>query len=653
MTAEIGKLLVRRFVEEILNAKNPGAVGEFVSADAVEHLQQSLSMFLIFTAVPDFRVTIDDLLADGDKVVCLGTWQGTHSGAFTGRRGTGKRVVGTMTDTYRIDAGKIVESWHNWSISSLIEPMPGQGNYAPVTPPADQLEPVLEVGEIQGNILAGFNKDFQKLIFLEITEEKAAKAWLREITPLVATLEEVYGFNKVYKEIRRRRGAVRGVVQSTWMNVAISFGGLQKLTSDAELFTDESFKAGLSARSTALGDPADEEADGNSNNWVIGGSSNTPDIMLIVASDDRERLAVEVQRIEESLTNGLRIMFAQEGHNLPPPLSGGEHFGFRDGISQPAIRGRLSEDDDDFLTPRENPADINQGKPGQDLIWPGEFVFGYPRQNPAEKSVPGDIAVAGPSWAKNGSFLVFRRLRQDVDKFRKFTRAATKALVKKNPAFTGLTSTQLSAKLVGRWTSGAPLMRSPLIDRPEIARDGCTDNHFLYVQPSTPIEPSGDGYCVDEFPPAPGDDAGLICPHAAHIRKAYPRDDLTSGGGTDETQTHRLLRRGIPFGEPAPDKGEKGLLFIAFQTSIEQQFEFIIRNWINNPDFRNFGDGHDPLIGQNGNSADRKRFFRLPVKNSEGAVMSVDLELDDEWIVPTGGGYFFSPSITALKLLAD
>ena len=147
---------------------------------------------------------------------------------------------------------------------------------------------------------------------------------------------------------------------------------------------------------------------------------------MIVASDDREDMLAEVERIRESLRNfrkndgthapsGAHVVFKEEGANLPPPLSGHEHFGFLDGVSQPGIRGRISDDPHDVLTVRQNPKDRNQGKPGQDVLWPGEFVFGYAGQDPNKPvEEPGAIVDAGPDWARNGSFLVFRRLRQDV-----------------------------------------------------------------------------------------------------------------------------------------------------------------------------------------------------------------------------------------------
>src|SRR5579883_467282 len=339
-----------------------------------------------------------------------------------------------------------------------LDPLVGSQVSAPETPTPD--EPVLRVNNIQGNILGGFNKDYQTLLFLEIENPEAFKRWLKIQIPFIATVSEVLAFNRLFKFTRKRRG-LEGAVKSTWVNIAFSFEGLKKLTNDADAFIDTSFKAGLTARAKDLNDPVDQQ--GNPIGWVVGGPDNGKvDVVFIVASDERADMLAEVARILESvvgfrdekgnpLNSGARITFMEEGANLPPPLAGGEHFGNQDGISQPGIRGRVSDDPNDFLTPRQNPENRNQGKPGQDLLWPGEFVFGYVGQDEKAQTLEdskGDVVSAGPSWAEDGSFLVFRRLRQDVFKFHQFLNETATDL--------NTNARKVSAKLVGRWSSGAP-----------------------------------------------------------------------------------------------------------------------------------------------------------------------------------------------------
>ena len=545
----------------------------------------------------------------------------------------------------------------------------------PARPPVPD-EPLLAMDNIQGNGIVGFNKDFQTLLLLKIVNVPEFKRWLRSIIPFIATASEVLAFNRLFKAIRTRRGDSL-TIQATWINIAFSFHALTLLTDDADTFTDEAFKQGLAARSASLGDPIEPDAEGNPENWLIGGPGDEADVILIIESDDRDDLLAEVARVEHSLfptrrhggriiRSGAVIVFKQQGASLPQPLTGHEHFGFLDGVSQPGLRGRISDNPTDVLTFRQNPNDRDQGKPGQDLLWPGEFVFGYPGQDPtsAEITEPGPISEAGPPWAKDGSFLVFRRLRQDVEAFREFVNE-TAFQLELSPEFVG-------AKLVGRWASGAPILRAPEADNRALADDDCANNNFEFEEETDPILPEQKESpidCTDEipnshppalFPPSEGDPEGLICPFAGHIRKAYPRDDTsTTLPDTSEvtTQTHRILRRGIPFGEPLRqipffDFGERGLIFLAYQTSIVEQFEFILKQWVNNPNFKEPDAGHDLIIGQNNTpGADRERQFTITFTRN-GIEHSEVISTQVDWVIPTGGGYFFSPSIAALELLA-
>jgi Dyp-type peroxidase family len=567
-------------------------------------------------------------------------------------------------------------------------------------------EPLLAMDQIQGNILDGFNKDNQTLIFLRIRDGEVEdfRRWLAGQIPFIATASEVHAFNDLFKAVKKRRGRESGAVEATWLNIAFSHQAFVKLQSSlpdllATDFTDASFRAGLAARSEALNDSKDPNAEGNKQNWVIGGPDNEADLVLIVESDDRDDMLEEVARLEASIEpseyseeppSGLEILLVEEGATLPDPLRGHEHFGFRDGISQPGVRGRISSDPADVLQPRTNPDDRGQGKPGQDVLWPGEFVFGYPGQkgpvpDPVTGKVTGDIAEpseenksAGPAWADNGSYLVFRRLRQDVRAFHEFLHSTGNQLA--------VAPAQVGAKLVGRWPSGAPTVRTSDVDNVALADDECANNKFEFngnaeTTPPKPAETPVD--CVDDFPefPPPGtpahDPTGARCPISAHTRKAYPRNDRTPGGngGADpdedlsevSTQQHRLLRRGIPYGPvsqstletPIDDGVDRGLHFLAYQTSITGQFEFVTRAWVNNPNFstqQGTGNevdgvlpiGHDPVIGQAADGGERH--FSVTFVDADGEETR-RLTTDTNWVIPTGGGYFFAPSIEALTML--
>src|ERR687884_1965087 len=116
---------------------------------------------------------------------------------------------------------------------------------SPARPDASE-EPVLHMDEIQGNVVAGFNKDYQTLLFLRIEDVPSFKACLAELANVVATAEEVLAFNRLFKRTRDRRG-YSGSVKASWINVAFSYAGLARLTNDADEFGDSSFKTGLVA----------------------------------------------------------------------------------------------------------------------------------------------------------------------------------------------------------------------------------------------------------------------------------------------------------------------------------------------------------------------------------------------------------------------
>lgn len=88
---------------------------------------------------------------------------------------------------------------------------------------------------------------------------------------------------------------------------------------------------------------------------------------------------------------------------------------------------------------------------------------------------------------------------------------------------------------------------------------------------------------------------------------------------------------------------------MAYQTSIVRQFEFVTQNWVNNPDFKDSGAGHDPIIGQNAADPNRARHFQVPQPNGSAATVTMIAE----WVTATGGGYFFAPSLSALATLAS
>lgn len=526
-------------------------------------------------------------------------------------------------------------------------------------------EPVLATSEIQGNSLGGFNKNHQALVHFAFPVDLAVlRQWLQGLT--LTDLAEVVAFKRQLLAMKVA-GADTSAMKVCWQNIAFTYRGLVKLTPTATQFTDTIFINGLDGTaSRTLGDPTIAGAPGEISTWKIGGPNTLPDAILIIAADDPAQLdAALAARQTELIKAGCTIIHVDPGHdpsfysNAAHQFDAGhEHFGFRDGISQPGVRGQLSAADSDWLTPRPAaqpgpPTDPEFAQPGQILIWPGEFVFGYLKQNlsfvrlstKGRKLSPPppaiDQSAVAPWWAANGSFLVFRRLHQDVPAFRAFCQsvAASASTAFAKP----MSSERAAALLVGRWPSGAPVRLSPNVDDTGLGGDDTRNNDFTLLD----------------------DQDGRICPLAAHIRKVNPRGVATDDGIAPHTLGHRLLRRGIPYGAPlAPDapadRTDRGLLFLSYQTEIEKQFMFLANRWANAanrpvasvaPTIPGVavGDGFDMVIGSNPDGA-HERFFVC--YDGAAAARTEAGAAQPDWVFATGGGFYFAPAISAVRALA-
>ena len=131
MSPEDNKALVRRFYDEVINKQNMAAIGEFIDPHMVdpaappgmpggiEGFQQVFSMYL--TAFPDTHFTIEDLIAEGDKVVARLSVSATQHGTFMGLPPTSKHWTVTAIDIIRIAGGKLVERWANMDMLGLLQ----------------------------------------------------------------------------------------------------------------------------------------------------------------------------------------------------------------------------------------------------------------------------------------------------------------------------------------------------------------------------------------------------------------------------------------------------------------------------------------------------------------------------------------------------
>ena len=442
----------------------------------------------------------------------------------------------------------------------------------------------LDLHRIQGFVVRGYRLPLARYIFLRIDDPARAAAWISEITTDVLT------------------AAPWSQKPDSGLNVAFSYTGLAALAlPDATLASfPEEFREGMAARASVLGDE-DESAPAN---WEAPLGTRDIHVLVMISGADEQALCAHEQHTRDNIrrAGGLTVVHEDTGNALP---GNREHFGYADGFAQPEIEGAGL------------PSQPGDGAPLRAGSWrairAGEFILGYPDEENVEPQAPTPNALA-----TNGSFLVYRKLHQDVGAFRaQLARAAQ--LHPREEEY-------LAAKIVGRWRDGTPIDLSP--DRPDslIVADEQRNNAFSYA--------------------ADGD--GLRCPIGAHIRRANPRDSLPFEGKL--VNRHRLIRRGIPYGELLPqgagdDGKDRGVIFMCLQASIARQFEFIQGQWLNLGNAFTLGEDQDVLVGpQNGPGPQKMTipgdppFFLGPLQR----VVTVK-----------GGEYFFVPGVNGLEFMAS
>lgn len=451
----------------------------------------------------------------------------------------------------------------------------------------------LDWDDIQGNVLRGYGFAYAHHLVLSVVDGDAARRLLRRLISAVTPCTPWVTRPEVT------------------LNVAFTHRGLAALgvaSEDLDSFPAD-FREGMRRRAvTNLGDVGADDPD----NWETEGVQHpAAHVLFLIGSDSAD--ACDQRRSElvaDVLDHGFTVVANQPAAHLTASdeVAGSwqkiEHFGFADGVSQPPIEGA------------RGPTVVEgHGTPLEDGRWapvkPGEFVLGYPDEE-------GDLPPAPtPSQlSHNGTYLVYRKLAQDVAGFRR--------LIAERARLHGVDESLLAAKMVGRNPDG-----SPLSSRAE----------------ARPVTPEDERWWDNDFRFA-DDERGAVCPVGSHVRRANPRDALATS--PELVSRHRLLRRGVPYGPPLAadavedDGADRGLLFLAYCASIRRQFEFVQREWLN--DGNVFGAGHttDPISGHGTGG----RRFALEL---DGPLVLSGLP---QLVQVRGGDYLFQPSLTGLRYLA-
>jgi Dyp-type peroxidase family len=450
--------------------------------------------------------------------------------------------------------------------------------------------------DVQGFVLRGYNMPFGRYLFLEVVNAQAFRTFVDRLLPYITTGQH-------WDE---------GKPQST-VNIAFTHKALTLMElPDASLLSfPVEFLQGMKARGDVLGDIGVNGPE----HWDAIWREEQAHVWLAVNALSPEALGNACDTIQELVAKAGGVRIAGQQDAVAIKVDGKfctkEHFGYTDGFGNPDYLGF------------ERKSQPGQGKLMKDGSWQplatGELLLGY-----ADEAGELPPAPLPHLLANNGTFMVYRKLHQNVGAFRKY-------LDEKGSAYPG-GKEKLASKFVGRWRDGTPAMLSPDKEAPEIAQDGNRNVNFTFGK----------------------DPTGARCPLGAHLRRVNPRDAF--GFETRLINRRRVTRRGltygpyVPEGEPVDDTEERGVAFMALNASLSRQFEFIQQQWIEYGNDSHQGNDKDLLLGNHSAASNGSKFV---VQGSEdpknppficgGLTNFVELR---------GGDYFFVPSMTALKMIS-
>ena len=478
----------------------------------------------------------------------------------------------------------------------------------------------LDLGDIQGFILRGYRMPMVRHFLLTVGNAANARKLLgrlvsgdEEAAPQITTAEDWHvgfapGPNDDPADAPRRK-------PDYCLNVGITWSGMIALELKDRIpamsfKSFSAFTAGAAARATLVGDIGPSAPE----NWVGGFGKGGDHVLMTLHALSPEAMASYSDRLSALFgdggafreiwrKDGMALMEMQDGKPVPTSKV---HFGYTDGISMTTIRGGPEHYPPDHQQPCE----------------PWLFVL---RDDAENYFVPEPRELG-----LNGSFACFKIAMTDVVGFENFLQSNKDKI---DPEL-------LAAKMCGRWRNGVPLALSPDTDSPPGGIPLDQLNNYEYV--------NADGS---------GDPKGLRCPVGAHMRRINPRGQPVTGQGHPggSNNTHRLIRRGMPYGpvyDPTQpyDGVERGLLGYFINSSIENQYEFVLSQWVNDSEFagavRLHPKSKDPMIGTQDPA---ESIFVIPQANGAPPIKITGLlELRDH----EGGGVLLSAQHHRIKFIS-
>lgn len=531
----------------------------------------------------------------------------------------------------------------------------------------------LDLADIQGNILTAYGKQgFPKGRFMlfHIDRGDLARRFVTALLPMITTAlrwPSSQGIPTGAGEVERPEVTV---------NIAFTWYGLLALgvpTRTLRGMPDE-FIDGMAARAPILGDDFNgpDFKESWDEVWVKGGRDNGthPDTVHILvmlnaqmAADGSPVAALEAKTREIEIlrlkNGGVRLL---SGHNpkgqtkrqfqelsavLAHDADGKavvtpkEHFGFHDGIGDPVFEGQYPDGyEKAFMVGNGALAGDGQWRP----LATGEFLLGYP--NEAQETAGAAMPHA---FSRNGTFMAYRKLSQDVAAFNSFLdQTAPKFSIVAGIENLADARAMLMAKMAGRWPDGVPLSLAP---------DVASWKQFNADHPQS--DQTARYAAITKFSFREDPD-GIRCPLTAHMRRANTRDQMAPTGaeGSLLNNRRRILRRGLPYG-PGLNGGQspdgQGIVLLAVCASLFRQFEFVQQQWMNYGLDAHAGSDTCPLIGNHsdgkpGSKNGPKAKFVIPADPASGRPPFV-VEGLPQFVSTRAGEYFFVPSLTALRMI--
>lgn len=564
------------------------------------------------------------------------------------------------------------------------------------TDPAPAPAPtLLDLADIQGGILRTYGDGFPKgrNFYLTVRKPVEGRAFVEALRPRITTAarwkdpkrEEplLRTRNPRVKDIARAEGVpdypgrVQLIKPKVTLNIGFTFLGLLALgvpTRTLRGMPDE-FIDGMETRAALLGD--DPFLDKRDAVWRESRGDKRVHILLTLYAQMNEhgtpcpeldRETAEIERLCERsqgavvLLGGvgpdnarwqdLSAVLRETGPDCWAPTNK-EHFGLSDGFGDPVFSGQFSGEAERLRVAGGGKLafDPKLRGYGWEPLATGEFLLGHPDE---AQEIPG--AAMPLSFSRNGTFMAYRKLHEDVGAFHAYAEDQAKRYARMFEVPQEEAVDTIKAKLVGRWHDGVPLMAAPTYDawrkfnaeltaaraaedKPKLAQIAIKFTNFTYA----------------------GDHAGSTCPMTSHLRRANPRDSLgptfdpKTGRSTDGSaiiNRRRILRRGLPYGryDPlAPHEGrEHGIIFMALCSSLFRQFEFVQQQWMQYGLDFNAGSDTCPVIGNHPKEDEPK--LVIPVDPKAGKPPFICDRLP-QLVEPRGGDYFFIPSMTALRMI--